>query len=346
MRNRIIILLGIVLLAAGCKSPSINCRYNLTVTWQERKAVKEPIPLTTARVYAFFVDPNDWEVTSIDDARNGIISQVSNPANRQSYDAVGVASGEYGNQFAFDFQSEPVMLVVADEKYPMWATGNANVVPDLPSMLVTLNFTPLDKPSAEPSVKGPWKFYGYSDVVIPIDTDIEILPVVTRRGQYASEILVGAGAYAFYGLEKGKASVGSWSDASQGVAHRQLADATEQSEPVHYTIAAEHRGDSLSMRVADEKVMVVVYNQPSFDNNVRMYAYGFFDLADNPITKSNTLLFDLNKISESWTSDIWTISVEYPSDDAVQEPDQDPETELVSYLEPAAHKTHNNAKQE
>ena len=308
------------MLAVGCKEPPINCHYNLTVTWQERKAVKEPIPLTTAHVYAFFVDPAQWEVTSIEDARNGSISQIGNPSIRQSYDAVGVASGQYGNQFEFDFQREPVMLVVADEKYPMWATGNANVVPDLPNMLVTLNFTPLDKAAlnSEPYVKGPWKFYGYKDVLIPIDTDIEILPVVIYRGQYASQILFGANAYAFYGLEKGNASVASWYDASRGIARKYSDSNHDVYEEVNFDVIADYtQQDSLSMNVSNEKVMVVVYNQPSLDDNVRMFAYGFFDLADNPVSKSNTLLFDLNKTSDSWTSDIWTINVEYP--DTAQE---------------------------
>lgn len=308
------------MLAAGCKQPPVDCTYNLTVTWQERKAVKDPIPLTTARVYAFFVDPQQWEVVSVEDARNGNISQVGNPSNRQSYDRIGIAAGEYGNRFSFDFDREPVMLVVADEKYPMWATGNANVVPDLADMFVTLNFTPLDKAAqnSEPYVKGPWKFYGYKNVMIPIDTDIEILPVVTYRGQHSSQILYGAGCYAFYGLEKAKAYVESWSDASQGIARKIVGD--DQYEQVSFDVAGTSAmQDTLYMNVSDEKVMVVVYNQPSLDNDVRMFAYGFFDLADNPVTKNNTLLFDLNKTSESWTSDIWTVNVEYPADDLPQE---------------------------
>ena len=321
MVSRIIIIISCLLLAVGCKQPPIDCTYNLTVTWQERKAVKDPIPLTTSRVYAFFVDPQQWEVTSIEDARNGSISRIGNPTDRQSYDQIGIASGEYGNQFSFVFDREPVMLVVADEKYPMWATGNANVVPDLPNMFVTLNFTPLDKAAAnsEPYVKGPWKFYGYKNVLIPIDTDIEILPVVTYRGQHSSQILYGAGCYAFYGLEKAKAEVASWSDASQGIA-RKLLD-NDRYEQVDFDVAGTPVQDSLFMNVSDEKVMVVVYNQPSLNDGVRMFAYGFFDLADNPVTKSNTVLFDLNKTSDSWTSDIWTVNVEYPAEDSPQDPE-------------------------
>ena len=54
------------LAAVSCRKPVVGCDYRLTVTWQERKSEKEPIPLTTAKVYAFFVDPDEWEVTSIE----------------------------------------------------------------------------------------------------------------------------------------------------------------------------------------------------------------------------------------------------------------------------------------
>lgn len=64
-------------LAVSCSKPVLGCDYRLTVTWQERKSVTEPIPLTTAKVYAFFVNPDEWEVTSIENARAGIATAVA-----------------------------------------------------------------------------------------------------------------------------------------------------------------------------------------------------------------------------------------------------------------------------
>ena len=81
-------------LAVSCSKPVLGCDYRLTVTWQERKSVTEPIPLTTAKVYAFFVNPDEWEVTSIENARAGIATAVGDPSRTRSYDMVAEASGE------------------------------------------------------------------------------------------------------------------------------------------------------------------------------------------------------------------------------------------------------------
>jgi len=80
-------------LAVSCSKPVLGCDYRLTVTWQERKSVTEPIPLTTAKVYAFFVNPDEWEVTSIENARAGIATAVGDPSRTRSYDMVAEASG-------------------------------------------------------------------------------------------------------------------------------------------------------------------------------------------------------------------------------------------------------------
>ena len=131
-------------LAVSCSKPVLGCDYRLTVTWQERKSVTEPIPLTTAKVYAFFVNPDEWEVTSIENARAGIATAVGDSSRTRSYDMVAEASGEAGNVFDLRFATTPVMLLVVDTAYPMWATGNANVVAGLANMYVTIKFTPLD----------------------------------------------------------------------------------------------------------------------------------------------------------------------------------------------------------
>src|SRR5699024_2739531 len=74
--KRVIWMLSCVLavcsLGVSCDKPVLGCDYRLTVMWQERKSVTEPIPLQTAKVYAFFVSPDEWEVTSIENARAGI----------------------------------------------------------------------------------------------------------------------------------------------------------------------------------------------------------------------------------------------------------------------------------
>ena len=83
-------------LAVSCSKPVLGCDYRLTVTWQERKSVTEPIPLTTAKVYAFFVNPDEWEVTSIENARAGIAPAVGASSRTRSYDMVAEASGAAG----------------------------------------------------------------------------------------------------------------------------------------------------------------------------------------------------------------------------------------------------------
>ena len=98
-------------LAVSCSKPVLGCDYRLTVTWQERKSVTEPIPLTTAKVYAFFVNPDEWEVTSIENARAGIATAVGDSSRTRSYDMVAEASGEAGNVFDLRSATTPVMLL-------------------------------------------------------------------------------------------------------------------------------------------------------------------------------------------------------------------------------------------
>ena len=40
-------------LAVSCSKPVLGCDYRLTVTWQERKSVTEPIPLRPRRCTPF-----------------------------------------------------------------------------------------------------------------------------------------------------------------------------------------------------------------------------------------------------------------------------------------------------
>lgn len=204
-------------LAVSCSKPVLGCDYRLTVTWQERKSVTEPIPLTTAKVYAFFVNPDEWEVTSIENARAGIATAVGDSSRTRSYDMVAEASGEAGNVFDLRFATTPVMLLVVDTAYPMWATGNANVVAGLANMYVTIKFTPLDwkEGADEPVVKTPWKFYGYKDVHIPIRTQLRITPAVFREGEYRSNLMTSARCYAYYGFDKANGGrVTSWEQAA------------------------------------------------------------------------------------------------------------------------------------
>ena len=90
------------------------------------------------------MNPDEWEVTSIENARAGIATAVGDSSRTRSYDMVAEASGEAGNVFDLRFATTPVMLLVVDTAYPMWATGNANVVAGLANMYVTIKFTPLD----------------------------------------------------------------------------------------------------------------------------------------------------------------------------------------------------------
>lgn len=319
---RLIIAAFVCCSAVCCTKPVVRCDYRLIVTWQERKAEKEPQLLSTAKAYAFFADPQQWEVTSVEDARDGIITSVNDSSQRQTYDMEGFASGEGLNVFSFEFDTRPVMLVVADMKYPMWATGNANVVPDLRNMYVTLNFTPLDwkEGTPLPVVKNPWKFYGYDQVKIPIDSEMEIVASVTPRGSVASSRLESARCFAFYGISKGQGRVTSWEQAMSGIAEKLVErpegeageDIEDEYEEVRYDVRGEARGDTLVMKITDPKVMIVVYNQVESQADTKMYAYGFFDFTDNPYSKNSPVSFDLNKSNDSWFSDPWNIVLERP----------------------------------
>ncbi len=333
MRMRVC--LGVV--AAICIVAGMSCAkvvtdtsYNLTVVWQERKSVKDPIPLTTASVYAFFADPEKWEVTSIENARAGIISAVGNPENTRAYDMTTVGEGEDGNIFRFAFTKSPVMLVVADNNYPMYATGDANVVPNLPNMYVTLKFAPLDwkEGQEEPVVKKPWKFYGYGDVKIPIDTDLEIIPSVWKSGSGSSEILGQAKCYAFYGFDKANGGrVTSWEEARQGIAEKKRDDATGDGgdadyEKFDFDVQGQWNSDGLFMNLASDKVMLVVYNDvdPAGDD-VKMYACCFLDLSDNPETSESRVMFDLRSQKEETTFEKWTVYYEWPQTEEPETPE-------------------------
>lgn len=314
----------ICIAAVSCTKPVVRTDYRLTVTWQERKAEKDPLPLTTASAYAFYVDPNQWEVASIDDAREGVITAVGDPSVKQTYDMTVLAEGEHLNVFSFEFDTQPVMLLVADRNYPMWATGNANVVPNLSVMDVTLNFTPLTWKEGDdvPTVKAPWKFYGYDNVKIPIDTELDVIPTVLPAGSVTSELLKSGRCFAFYGMSKGEGKVTSWQQASSGFADKLVKEPEEEAPKeeeqeeqytqVRYDVTAAAANDTIKMKITDPKVMVVVCNDVANDTETKMYAYAFFDLTDNPYVKVSGFTFDLNKSTDSWVSDPWNIFLEKP----------------------------------
>lgn len=285
-------------LAGSCKKVSVDTLYQLTVNWQERKSGLDTVPLSTAKAYAFFADAEQWEVTTIEDARAGIITKIGDPSQKRNYDEAPEGSGEYGNLFQFVFDSAPVMLVVADTKYPMWATGNSGIVPDLPNMYVTLKFRPLDWKDGDPNpiIKKPWKYYGYGNVVIPIDTRIQIVPVVWRKDEPTSSILQSTGCYAFYGLtKKNKGTVTSWENARDGIA-QWIVDSTVVRKD--FDVRGEWVNDSLLMKVDNPSVMVVVYNESLEETGGRkIYAYGFFDLVDNKPQVKEDVLFSLRELT-------------------------------------------------
>lgn len=302
-------------LAVSCSKPVLGCDYRLTVTWQERKSVTEPIPLTTAKVYAFFVNPDEWEVTSIENARAGIATAVGDSSRTRSYDMVAEASGEAGNVFDLRFATTPVMLLVVDTAYPMWATGNANVVAGLANMYVTIKFTPLDwkEGADEPVVKTPWKFYGYKDVHIPIRTQLRITPAVFREGEYRSNLMTSARCYAYYGFDKANGGrVTSWEQAASGRAERKKEQDSDEYVEFPFDVEAVWVDKQLTMELSDSSVMLVLYADPAQEAENKIYAYGYLDLSSNPVEMMKTLSVDLNKSGDTWTSDIWTVVVERP----------------------------------
>lgn len=307
------------LVGVSCKSPALDCRYNLTVTWQERKSVTEPVPLETARVFVFYADASQWEVTSIEDARNGIATSVNNPGQQISYDEELLPVGPDNNVFQAEFTDKPVMLLVVDTKYDMWATGNANVVEGLPNMYVTIKFAPLDWKEGQtlPVEKKPWKFYGYDDVVIPVDTELFIKPTIWHVGSLASDIMTVARCYAYYDFSKSNGGrVISWAQASSGIAEYQEEEGSDVYVEVPYSVSGEWSGEMMKMDIGGnlESIMVVVYNEAPGVDEERVYAYSYLDLTSNPVRDTLNLLVDLRKSGDSWTYNTWNIAVERPDD--------------------------------
>lgn len=301
-------------LAGSCKKLSVDTIYNLKVEWQERRTQKDTLsPLADAKVYAFFADPEQWEVTTIEDARNGVITKIDDPSQKRNYDEAPAGTGQYRNQFEFKFNGAPVMLVVADNQYPMWATGNANIVPDLPYMYVTLQFRPLDwkEGDKEPIVKKPWKYYGYENVVIPIDTKLQIVPAVWVVGGASSTVLKSSGCYAFYGVtKKMKGEVASWDNARAGIINMTGADGNTVQK--NFDVKGEWKNDSLLMDIKNPSIMVVAYNEvPEETGGRRIYAYTFFDLSSNAPEVSSNVLFNLKELTSSEettvTYNTWTV---------------------------------------
>lgn len=325
--KRVIWMLSCVLaacsLGVSCDKPVLGCDYRLTVMWQERKSVTEPIPLQTAKVYAFFVSPDEWEVTSIENARAGIATAVGDPSRTRSYDMTAEAGGESQNVFEMQFSTTPVMILVADTQYPMWATGNANIVAGLANMYVTIEFMPLSwkEGADEPTVKAPWKFYGYGNVHIPIRTQLDITPAVFPEGSYTSELMTTARCYAYYGFSKANdGRVTSWEQAASGMAERKADDSDDYIEEP-FDVEASMTDERITMELTDSDVMLVLYDEIGEN---KIYAYGYLDLTDNPVNAEQTLSVDLNRTGDSWTSGIWNIVVERPD---VPEPEPDPEPE-------------------
>lgn len=329
---------AVALLAWACQAPDLGCNYRLTVTWQERGSVSEPVPLSTARVFVFYADSEKWEVTSIENARNGVATAVGDSLRTINYDMELQTTGAGNNVFEMQFTEQPVMLLVVDEKYPMWATGNANVVAGLPVMNVSIQFTPLDwnERTELPVVKAPWKFYGYDKVEIPIDTELYINPIIWREGAGNSDIMTSARCYAYYDFSKTNSGrVTSWEQASSGLAER--LEAPEGTEDTGDTgdaedteeIYVEHGYDTsgrwvygddngmLSMDIYGffESIMIVVYNEVSGDSQDRIYAYSYLDLSSNPVRDTLDLLVDMRTASDSWTRGTWNIAVERASSD-------------------------------
>lgn len=325
MKRIVFTVLALIAFGVGfisCERLTFGCDYHLTVTWQERKEqLDDTLPLKTALVYAFYADPSQWEVTSIENARAGIITSVSDPSRQRSYDMKAEPSGVDGNEFDLRFDSSPAMVVVADEAQPMWATGDANIAAGLANLYVKLKFRPLDwtDKSTDPIEKGSWKFYGYGDVTIPIDTYLSVIPSVWTDGS-ASELLLTAECYIFYGIEKGQGNVASWEDARQGIAQRRL----ENNE--WETVTFNKKGQwvenaQIDAHLDQEYAMLVVYNNVSTSDVNKMYAFCYLDLTDNPVTVSERLLFDLRDPSSEMTYDSWTVRIE-----GLEEEPEEPET--------------------
>ena len=306
---------------AACERLTFGCDYHLTVTWQERKEQADSLPLQTARVYAFYADPSQWQVTSIEDARAGVITSVSNPARRRSYDLTAEPTGKYGNEFDLRFDSSPAMVLVADENYPMWATGDANVAAGLANLYVKLKFRPLDwkNSSTEPIEKGSWKFYGYANVHIPIDTELTVIPSVWEEGQSTSELLQTAGCYIFYGIQKGKGDVTLWEEARSGRAQKQLDNGDWEA------VTSDQQGvwvenAQITAHLNQRYAMVVVFNDVSPSSALRMYAFCYLDLENNPELLEENICFDLRNPSAEQTYDIWTVRIEGLEEEQPEEP--------------------------
>ena len=127
-----------------CNKPVLGCDYRLTVTWQERKSVTEPIPLTTAKRVRPFREPRRMGGYLIENARAGLPPRWATRRARAATTWWRRRPARPETFSTLRFATTPVMLLVVDTAYPMWATGNANVVAGLANMYVTIKFTPLD----------------------------------------------------------------------------------------------------------------------------------------------------------------------------------------------------------
>ena len=213
----------------------------------------------------------------------------------------------------------PGRLWVAENKDDRWATGNANVVEGQPNRYVTIKFETLDwkEGQTRPVEKKPWKFYGYDDVVIPVDTELFIKPTIWHVGSLASDIMTVARCYAYYDFSKSNGGrVVSWAQASSGIAEYQEEEGSDVYVEVPYSVSGEWSGEMMKMDIGGnlESIMVVVYNEAPGVDEERVYAYSYLDLTSNPVRDTLNLLVDLRKSGDSWTYNTWNIAVERPDD--------------------------------
>ncbi len=302
----------ILLTTFSCTKVEVDCTYTVRVYVLERQG-GERIPAEDVKVYAFAVNPAEWTVANLDDARRGVITSIEGGETLDTPEvATKIFDTEGGetifngkNRFATPFTQQNMMLVVAHDTHDIFAYGSANLQYNLDRMEVTLVFE-LYRTDTEPYMQGAWEIHN-EGTIVPVNCAYTVSAMQKRVENATTTVALNSTRLRVFYLSEEDGDLSDWvissyQDALDGIL-------TNKNNTADRKNAAEaevtYSANNAAATITDARAVLAVY-----DTIQPMYGYAVANLQNNPLTQSDKVTFTPckpNTTEAATTTDRWTV---------------------------------------
>lgn len=304
-RLGVIISAALLLISMGsCAKVALDSDYSVRI-WTEIRP-SERAALTSAEVWADYLDTTEWYVASYADALDKRVTskkdQSTRVLNMQGLRGAGDAT------FYLNFTRKPVMILAFDTEQPMFAWCDGNMKENLTGLDLPVVFQPWMSDSTY--IQGNrWRITN-EDTEVPVKCTYSLYPRQIKKEGGADERIPNIVSYMLTEVDTLQWTVASLEDARAGT----LTSRSDPAEKRPFDLNG--RDSKKTLDPEDEKSMDFKFEIEGnsrdiifilADQEQEMYAFGGVDLWKNPQTASDKVWFRLFRPNQTY----WNAEKDY-----------------------------------